>query len=250
MDGVQIEARALGRRLPDGLWLWHHVDLTVEPGHVVGILGRNGSGKTTLLRTMLGLVPPHAGSIAIAPAIGYVPQVSQLTLPFTVREVVSMGRARHVRLFGGLAAADIEVVERTLQHIGLTALAERSFLTLSGGERQLVLIARALASECTLLLLDEPFAALDLDNQHRTLTLLKSLAHSHAMSIVFSAHAPDHVFAVADTVLVLTRGAVPVCGPVNEVLTPAFLRQTYGVTVEVLDITHAGKPQRHAVPLF
>ena len=248
--GARIEASGLGRRAMDGMWLWRQVDFSVRAGEVVGVLGRNGSGKTTLMRTLLGLLKPDEGSVRAVAATGYVPQVSQLALPFRVRDVVAMGRARPVRLFGGLALADVRAVEMALEEVGITDLAERSFLELSGGERQLVLIARALASDCEALLLDEPFASLDLDNQRRTLALLGSLARRHELGLVFSSHYPDHVFAVADTVVVLRRGEVPACGPVDHVLTPERLRQTYGVPVEVLEIPQSGGTRRHAIPLL
>jgi len=248
--GGRIEASRLGRRVLDGTWLWRHADFSVRAGQVVGVLGRNGSGKTTLLRTVLGLLRPDEGTVRTVATTGYVPQTTQLALPFAVRDVVGMGRARHVRLFGGLAPADIRAVERALDHVGIADLAERSFLELSGGERQLVLIARALASECEALILDEPFASLDLDNQRRTLALLGSLARRHDLSIVFSAHHPDHVFAIADTVVILTRGEVPVCGPVDAVLTAGRLSHTYGVPVEILEVPHAGRTRRYAVPLL
>jgi iron complex transport system ATP-binding protein len=226
------------------------VTFQVQAGQVVGVLGRNGSGKTTLLRTLLGLLRPDAGAVHVVAATGYVPQVTQLALPFAVREVVGMGRARHVRLFGGLGPADVRAVEMALDRVGIAALAERSFLELSGGERQLVLIARALAAECEALLLDEPFASLDLDNQRRTLALLGALARHHDLSIMFSAHHPDHVLAVADAVVMLTRGEVPVCGPVDAVLTAQRLHHTYGVPVEILEMPHAGSTRRYAVPLL
>lgn len=250
MAGVRIEAKGLGRRAIDGTWLWQRTDFTVHAGQVVGVLGRNGSGKTTLLRTLLGLLQPHAGSIRAVTATGYVPQTTQLALPFAVRDVVAMGRARHVRLFGGLAPADIRAVDLALDNVGIAELAERSFLELSGGERQLVLIARALASDCAALILDEPCASLDLDHQRHTLALLRSLARRHALGIVFSTHHPDHVFAVADAVVVLRRGEVPVCGPVDDVLTSEMLSHTYGVPVEVLEMPHSGSRRRHAVPLL
>lgn len=98
--------------------------------------------------------------------------------------------------------------------------------------------------------MDEPFASLDLDNQRRTLALLASLARRHALGIVFSSHHPDHVFAVADAVVVLTRGEVPVWGPVDQVLTEGLLRQTYGVAVEILDLPHSGSRRRRALPLL
>jgi iron complex transport system ATP-binding protein len=234
----------------DGTWLWRHADIRLHAGQVVGILGRNGSGKTTLLRTLLGFLVPHEGQVHAGAATGYVPQITQLVLPFVVWDVVAMGRARHVRLFGSLTPADIQAVERALDQVGIAALAERSFFELSGGERQLVLIARALASECDALLMDEPFAALDLDNQRRTLASLSTLAAHQQLGIIFSAHNPDHVFAIADTVMVLRRGEVPACGPVERVLTAEFLSQLYGVPVEVIELPHSARQGRHAVPLL
>ena len=250
MAGVRIETQALGRRTMDGTWLWHQVDFRLSAGQVVGVLGRNGSGKTTLLRTLLGLLPPDTGHVQRVAATGYVPQITQLALPFTVRDVVAMGRARHVRLFGGLAPADVQAVELALAHVGITELAARSFLDLSGGERQLTLIARALASECQALVLDEPFAALDLDNQRRTLTLLSSLARRRDLAVVFSAHHPDHVCAIADTVVILQRGERPLCGPVEQILTAATLSRLYGVPVEVIAMPQAHSTRRYAVPLL
>jgi iron complex transport system ATP-binding protein len=234
----------------DGTWLWRGANFIVRAGQIVGVLGRNGSGKTTLLRTLLGLLRPDAGHVRTVATTGYVPQTTQLALPFAVWDVVAMGRARHVRLFGGLAAADVRAVNMALDHVGIVELAQRSFLELSGGERQLVLIARALAAECEALILDEPFASLDLDNQRRTLALLGSLARRRALSIVFSAHHPDHVFAVADAVIILTRGEVPVCGPVDIVLTAKRLSHIYGVPVEILEMPQSGSTRRYAVPLL
>jgi len=248
--GVRIEAKGLGRRVRDGTWLWRCATFFVHAGQVVGLLGRNGSGKTTLLRTVLRLLRLDAGAVHVVAATGYVPQVTQLALPFAVREVVGMGRARHVRLFGGPGPADVRAVEMALDRVGIAALAEHSFLELSGGERQLVLIVRALAAECEALLLDEPFASLDLDNQRRPLTLLGSLARHHDRSIVFSAHHPDHGFAVADAVVMVTRGEVPVWGPVDAGLIAQRLSHTYGVPVKLLEMPHAGSTRRYAVPLL
>jgi iron complex transport system ATP-binding protein len=250
MAGVRIEARGLGRRAMDGTWLWRHAEFMVYAGQAFGVLGRNGSGKTTLLRTLLGLLRPDEGSVSVVSGTGYVPQSSQLALPFTVQDVVAMGRVRHVRLFGGLSRADRQAVDVALDCVGISDLARRSFLELSGGERQLVLIARALAAECQALILDEPFASLDLDNQRRILALLESLVRAHDLGIIFSAHHPDHVFAIADAVLVLTRSEAPVWGPIEQVLTEGQLRQTYGVPVEILELPHSGRRRRHAVPLL
>ena len=117
MAGTRIEARDLGRRALDGTWLWRHADFAVHAGQVVGILGRNGSGKTTLLRTLLGLLAPDEGSADAVTGVGYVPQSSQLALPFAVRDVVAMGRVRHGRLFGGLVRGDMQVVDTALERV-------------------------------------------------------------------------------------------------------------------------------------
>ena len=157
---------------------------------MAGIIGRNGSGKTTLIRTLLGLIKPHEGHVIHHGAAGYVPQRTEITLPFSVREVVSMGRARHVRLFSALNRHDRRTIDRAMGCTGITDFADRPFHTLSGGERQLVLIARAVAAECDVLVLDEPFTGLDLENQCVTLTLIKRLAKEDDLSVLFSAHAP------------------------------------------------------------
>lgn len=250
MADVRIEASGLGRRAIDGTWLWRRADFSVRAGQIVAVLGRNGSGKTTLLRTLLGLLKPDEGHIRTVAATGYVPQLTQLALSFAVRDVVAMGRFRHVRLFRDLSPADVRAVDMALDNVGIADLAKRSFLELSGGERQLVLIARALASDCSALILDEPCAALDLDNQRRILSLLGPLARRNELGIVFSSHYPDHVFAVADAVVVLRRGEMPVCGPVDQVLTAGMLSQTYGVPVQVLEIPQLDSRRKHAVPLL
>lgn len=249
MDDIRIEASGSGRRAIDGTWLWRHADFSVRAGQIVALLGRNGSGKTTLLKTLLGLLKSDEGHVRAAAAAAYVPQLTELALPFAVRDVVAMGRFRHVRIFGGLSAADVRAVDRALGDVGIADLAERSFLELSGGERQLVLIARALASDCSALILDEPCASLDLDYQRRILSLLGSLAHRGELGIVFSSHQPNHVFAVADAVVVLRRGERPVCGPVDQILTAGMLSHTYGVPVEVVEIAQSGSRSKYAIAL-
>jgi iron complex transport system ATP-binding protein len=241
-----IEATNIGRQLPDGSWLWRRLTLKVEPGRIVGLIGRNGSGKTTLLRTLMGLIEPHEGSISRTGAAGYVPQTSEISFPFTVRDIVAMGRARHVRLFSGLARGDHHAVSRAIQRVGIAHLADRSFAELSGGERQLVLIARAVATQCDVLVLDEPFAGLDLENQGQTLSLIRALARD-GIGVIFSAHQPDHLFAVAESALALRRGADPMQGPLQETLTSDGLTDLYGVDVRVIDLARDSRTSRHAV---
>jgi iron complex transport system ATP-binding protein len=242
-----IDAREIGRKMPDGAWLWRRLTLKAERRRVVGVIGRNGSGKTTLLRTLLGLVEPHEGSISITGTTGYVPQRSEISFPYTVRDIVTMGRARHVRLFARLTRGDHDAVARAMQRVGVAHLADRPFLELSGGERQLVLIARAVATQCDVLVLDEPFAGLDLENQRQVLSLIRILAHDEGIGVLFSAHQPDHLFAVAENALALQRGADAIQGKLPETLTSDVLTAVYGVEVRVIELAHACRINRHAV---
>ncbi len=242
-----IEATDIGRKLPNGAWLWRHVTLRVAPRRVVGLIGRNGSGKTTMLRTLLGLIKPHEGSVSTLGPVGHVPQSSEINFPFAVRDIVSMGRARHVRLFAGMAKADRRAIDEAMERVGIAQLADRSFLELSGGERQLVLIARAVATGCGTLVLDEPFGGLDLENQSETLSLIRRLARDDGVGVIFSAHQPDHLFAAAEQAIVLRRDAPPLQGPLAETLTAGVLTEVYGVDVRVIDVTHESRIGRHAI---
>lgn len=245
-----IEAQGIGRRGPGGIWLWRGLDLSLVPGRVVGLLGRNGTGKTTLIRTMLGLIEPHEGVVKAESKAGYVPQRSQIAFPFTVRQVVNMGRVGRIRLFSGLSAADRLAVDVAMDRVGVSPLAERSFHELSGGERQLALIARAIAAECGVILLDEPFSGLDLDNQVQTLKLLYGLAQESGLGVLFSTHQPDHLLAGSCTALALMHGGSPVSGPSGELLTDRLLSQIYQTDVRIVEVQRPNVTTLHAAPHF
>jgi iron complex transport system ATP-binding protein len=140
------------------------------------------------------------------------------------------------------------MIDRAMERTGILDLDERPFHSLSGGEQQLVLIARAIATECDTLVLDEPFTGLDLENQCLTLSLLQRLATDDGLGVVFAAHQPDHLYAVADQALVLQKGSRAVQGSVLELLTSELLSQVYGVEVRVLDLEREVGTSRHAVP--
>lgn len=178
--------------------------LSVQPGEVLCLLGPNGCGKTTLFRTLLGLLPAVHGEVdlqgsplrahdraARARRMGYVPQAAPLPFAWRVREVVAMGRAAHLGLLAAPGRADEAIADDCLRELGLQALADRTVTTLSGGERQLVLIARALAQQAQLLIMDEPTASLDFGNQLRILDTVRRLA-DRGIGVLLSTHQPQH----------------------------------------------------------
>jgi iron complex transport system ATP-binding protein len=241
---VMLEARGLGYGYP-GRAVGRDLDLALAAGEVLCVLGPNGGGKTTLFRTLLGLLEAQAGEVRlqgepldalpraeVARRMGYVPQGQVAQFAFTVREAVLMGRTAHVGLFAAPSAADRAAAERAIEALGIGALAERVLTELSGGERQLAMIARALAQGARLLVLDEPTASLDFGNQVRVLRELRRLA-ADGYAVVFSSHDPGQAFLAASGVLLLVRGGALRQGTPEEVITADNLRQVYGVDVRV-----------------
>ena len=227
------------------------VDLAVRAGDVLCLLGPNGSGKTTLFKTLLGLLPAQGGRVVledrdmaalarpdIARRIAYVPQAHDAVFPYSVRDMVLMGRTVHRGLFAAPAAADRERADAALEHLGIADLGERDYTRISGGQRQLTLIARALAQETPLIVMDEPTASLDFGNQVLVLEQVKRLA-AKGLGIVFSTHNPDHAFSCGSSVLVLENGLSRVAGPPQEVLTADLLSAVYGVDVS-LEVLQSG----------
>ncbi|BBF99725.1 MULTISPECIES: ABC transporter ATP-binding protein [Pseudonocardia] len=243
--------------------LFTDVSLRVAESEVLCLLGPNGVGKSTLLRAVLGSLQLRAGRVriagrdvgewrrrALARTVAHVPQAAAAPFPFTVAEVVLMGRTPHLGVARSPGRADREIAARCLERLGIGHLAHRPYTVTSGGERQLVLVARALAQQPRLLLLDEPASDLDLGNQAMLLRTVRDLA-AGGPAVVMISHAPEHAFAVADTAALLDRDGVLRTGTPAEVLTESELTRVYGGPVRVLTGTGPdGSTVRGCVPLL
>jgi iron complex transport system ATP-binding protein len=222
------------------------LSLDIPPGSITAILGPNGAGKTTLLRIILGLLMPQAGSIAIdgkpqssysrqqmSRLIGLVPQSEYIPFDFSVLEFVLLGRAPYLSPLEMPGEADRHIALEALRTIGLEYLQDRPAPALSGGERQLAMVARALAQKPRILLLDEPTSHLDLGNRDRILDVLRALAND-GVTIVFTTHDPNLVAATADYVVLMRQGALLAAGALATTLTAEHLSATYGIPVQVI----------------
>lgn len=229
------------------------VSLQIDPGETLYILGRNGSGKTTLLSCLAGLLEPASGEILIngsnlssfgsaerARRVGLIPQMHTPAFGYTVNEMVMMGRAPYLGWLGSPNHEDQAIVDEALAQLGLFELRDRSYTEISGGEQQLVLIARGLAQKCQLLLMDEPTSHLDLSNQHRILEIISQLT-DRGLSFIISSHSPNNALSYADRVLLLAGGKVIAYGTPQETLTEPMLSAIYGIRTEVLT-NGEGKP--------
>ena len=215
--------------------------LSVGQGDVLAILGANGVGKTTLLNCIVGLARPSAGNATTRGRIGYVPQLFHSTFAFTVLDIVLMGRARHIGLFGSPRRLDYEIAQKYLDQMTVGHLRDRPFNELSGGQRQLVMIAQALSSECEILILDEPCSALDYKNQSIVIDTLRGLNDDMGLTIVFSTHAPQHGLEVATHVLLMKDLRRYEYGRVDDVLTVANLSALYDVSIAKASFADSGK---------
>lgn len=229
----------------DGHDILEGVSLDVAPGEVVGIAGRNGAGKTTLFRVASRVLAPARGEVRVAgrpidtlsrrelaAAIAVVPQDVAIPFPFSAGEVVLMGRAPHLGTFGFETAADVALARDAMDRVGIGGLADRSILELSGGERQLVLVARALAQQPQVLLLDEPTAHLDLRHRVEVLDRVREFASAGGSALVVS-HDLTLAARTCDRLALLAGGRLLACGAPGVVLTPDALRETFGIEADV-----------------
>lgn len=228
------------------------ISVTVDPGEILCLLGSNGSGKTTFFKTILGLLKKQGGDILLdgvnvegwSPArlarlIGYVPQAHGATFPFRALDVVLMGRTSHLALFALPSEEDVAKAELAMERLGITYLKDLAYTRISGGEQQLVLLARALAQEPRVLILDEPTTSLDFGKQFLVMERVKALS-GMGLTIVLSSHFPEQSFFYATKVLCFKKGELVALGTPSEAVTEENIRAMYGVDVRIITL---GKEQ-------
>ncbi|MCQ2002120.1 ABC transporter ATP-binding protein [Arthrobacter zhaoxinii] len=230
-------------------WLFRNLGFSLERGEILSILGPNARGKTTLLKCLSGLLAPREGQVHGATGIGYVPQDHGAGPSFSVAEMVLMGRTRHLRAYQTPRREDHDAADAAMERVGVGGWAGRDYSTLSGGQRQLVLIARAVASGCELLILDEPASALDLNNQSRVLSVLTGLA-AEGMGIIMTTHHPDHALHVSRNALLFVGSHDVRWGPTEELLTGAALSEVYGLPICTPKVDTVSGQRVIAVPDF
>jgi iron complex transport system ATP-binding protein len=234
-------------------YIFENINFAVDRGEVLCILGPNGVGKTTLLKCITGLLSLTGGRIFLnglnikelkrrdlAQKMAYVPQIHQSVFSFTVFDTVLMGRTPHLGFFSLPSRKDHEITSRTISSLGIVDLAAKSFAEISGGERQLVLFARALAQQAGLIVLDEPTTHLDYGNQVKILNLIHELA-GQGFTVMMTSHNPDHAFMISDKVVIMNQGQLKGFGPPDRVITEESLRDLYGIKVKIIDSVQDGK---------
>ncbi len=228
--------------------VFEDVTLSLDNGDVLCILGPNGTGKSTLIKCMNGLLKLSCGDILLddqniysmnktdlAKIIGYIPQSHSSTFAFSVFDVVLMGRAPHLSLTSVPGEKDYQIAKEALKSLGILHLKDKAYTEISGGERQLVLIARVLAQQPKILLLDEPTSHLDFGNQIRTLEVINKLSKD-GLSVIMTSHFPDHAFLSSNKVAIMNRGTITEMGTPEEVVTEDNMRLAYGIDVKILDV--------------
>lgn len=237
-----------------------NVSFSVAENHLLSVLGPNGVGKSTLFSCILGLLPNYSGKIEVdgqdirnistremARRIAYIPQSHNPSFNYTVFDMVLMGTTQQVSVFSTPGKKQIERAKRAIERMGIEHLSNRGFNMISGGERQLAIIARALAQEAHTLIMDEPTANLDFGNQIKVLTQIKSLAND-GYTIIQSTHNPDQTFLFSDLVLALKDGGVFACGKPADIVNRELIHSLYGVNIELQSICNDSV--RVCVPRF
>ena len=247
--------------------VFHGVDLTVNPGEVVCLMGMNGCGKSTLLDCVLGEKQLREGEIlvggqpearyrpaALARGVAFVPQNHRSSFPYTVEQVVLMGRTARAGGFLGPGREDRELVRRALERVGIAGLGQRPYTQLSGGELQLVVLARALVQDTPILLMDEPTAHLDFRNELLFLETVVELARERELAVLLATHAPNQAFYLESQglnvrVAAMFNRTIGLSGRPEEVLTPENVARIYHIRAVCLEGETGDRSVRQLVPI-
>ncbi len=238
------------------------ISFSIKKGELISILGPNGSGKTSLIKCITGIENFNSGTLLLnkkdittnmnrGKSFAYVPQLIGNPVSFTVMEMVLLGRSRFTGNFTGPSKLDIEVVNKTINEVGISHLKSKSFSTLSGGERQMVLIARALASEAEIFIFDEPTSALDLVHQHRALDLMVKLSKYKGYTLIFTTHDPTHALHISNKSLLMSKNGEVIFDKTIDVITPKKIKKVFHVDTKILDFQgFEGRMDKVVVPLL
>lgn len=239
------------------------ISVSIKSGEILCILGPNGVGKTTLFKTILGFLKLQSGEILLdneniktwskkrlARAISYVPQEHTPPFPFSVFDVVLMGRTAHLDMFASPSKKDKEIAEQAIDTLNISYLKNSIYTQISGGERQMVLIARSLAQQAKIMVMDEPTSNLDFGNQIRVLQQINSLA-SKGFGIIMTSHFPDHAFLCSTKAALMQKHDKFIVGNVDDVITEENLKSAYGINVKIISIKNEnGEIIKSVVPLL
>jgi iron complex transport system ATP-binding protein len=250
MIETAVSLSALGHCYRPGEWVFRNYSTMVPKGHLFAVLGPNGRGKTTLLKLLLGAMKPSEGTVMVKGRFAFVPQLFEVGFDYSVLDMVLMGRAKRIGLFAQPSAHDEALAMAALERFDLAALAGRPFHECSGGQRQMVIFARALVAEADILILDEPTSSLDLKNQALVLDWIERLTREDGITILFTTHHPHHALAVADEVLLMMGVNKFLCGSANEVMTEDNLNTLYGTPLKRVSFDFDGRTVETLAPIF
>ncbi len=257
---LEIDKASFGYRKNQGdKVVLSDVSFTLERGELLCVLGANGIGKTTMYRTILGFLPLLGGSIRVdgeetadmtrarlARAIAYVPQQHTPPFPYSVHDVVLMGRNAHLGQFTPPGKEDEEITLQMLERMGISHLKDDIYTEISGGERQLTLIARALAQQTDYILMDEPTSSLDFGNQMRMLQTIRELTEE-GIGVCFTSHYPPHAFSTEAAVLALEGRESLQKGSAEEIITESLLKEMYGLDTTIRMVPDAQGEEQHTI---